>query len=269
VSWGLERASSTFGSGSRARISGCRPEAFGPGRAGRSQVADRKPSGQGRRSGSPGREATPSGGAERLGILGVRAGLRIRGVEGESFRGARSPKEYRPSVQGNLVRCERTRRRIKASKWVRPTKPSGFALQDPEQPGGALRRAERELIVVTGTRQARASAGVGESGGDKVLGRAFVGRRRITTREHAASRGARDFCEGKALEGKVSGWLRHETRPRSLGLHKPLRGCENLRADRGRDWIALPHMELARGMSLRAPGISGESVRRTSRTAGR
>lgn len=56
---------------------------------------------------------------------------------------------------------------------MKPTKPDGFAVRDPEQPGGALRRTKREFIVVAGTRQACASAGVGESGGDKVPDRVF------------------------------------------------------------------------------------------------
>jgi len=56
---------------------------------------------------------------------------------------------------------------------VKPTKPDGFAVWDPEQPGGALRRAKREFLVGAGTRQTCASAGVGESGGDKVPDRAF------------------------------------------------------------------------------------------------
>jgi hypothetical protein len=41
-------------------------------------------------------------------------------------------------------------------------------LSNPEQPGSALRHAERELIVVGGVRQLRVSVGVEETGGDKV-----------------------------------------------------------------------------------------------------
>jgi hypothetical protein len=42
-----------------------------------------------------------------------------------------------------------------------------FRRSGPEQPGSVPRRAERELIVVGGIRQLRASAGVEETGGDK------------------------------------------------------------------------------------------------------
>jgi len=41
-------------------------------------------------------------------------------------------------------------------------------LLSPEQPGSALRRVERALIVVGGIRQLRVSVGVEETGGDKV-----------------------------------------------------------------------------------------------------
>jgi hypothetical protein len=87
-----------------------------------------------------------------------------------------------------LSRRERTRRRIKASKRVKLAERSGFAARtqgDREtreavsrgRPSGLRRRseerAERELIVVRGSRQLRASVGVGETGGDKVRVAAF------------------------------------------------------------------------------------------------
>jgi len=71
-------------------------------------------------------------------------------------------------ARGNSCQRERTRERIKASKWVKLAERSGSVARtwsDREAlPSG---RVKRELIVVGGSRLLRASVGVAETSGDK------------------------------------------------------------------------------------------------------
>jgi len=64
---------------------------------------------------------------------------------------------------------------------------------------------KREPIVLGGSRRLRSNAGVGETGGDKVAGDASPGTVDNCKGAQAASEGARDLGEGKALKEGSSG----------------------------------------------------------------
>jgi hypothetical protein len=67
----------------------------------------------------------------------------------------KNPGEDRPSCRGNPTRCERTRGRIKASKWVKLAERSGFVVESRVTGKRVFGRVERELIVVGGSRRPR------------------------------------------------------------------------------------------------------------------
>jgi hypothetical protein len=64
---------------------------------------------------------------------------------------------------------------------------------------------KREPIVLGGSRRPRSNVGVGETGGDKVAGDASPGTVDDCKGAEAASKGARDLGEGKALKGDSPG----------------------------------------------------------------
>jgi hypothetical protein len=163
-------------------------------------------------------EVTPVWGGREV----LRAGSRIRGLEGDSG-GDETQESNGSSARGDPCRRERTRRGIKASKRVKLARRTTF-VRRPGQPGAGRQPGEREPIVAGGTRQLRASAGVGETGGDKTAVIGVTARRWMTAREQVASRGDHDLCEGKALKGEAQERSRHETRPWNSSLRKPLGG---------------------------------------------
>jgi hypothetical protein len=78
-------------------------------------------------------------------------------------------------------------------------------------------------------------------------------------------------ARSKALKGEPHGRLRHATKAAKPGLaRKPLRGCENLRAEPRRTVDVPSHMGLARGMPSKGRRTSWESAPiREGRPAGR
>jgi hypothetical protein len=74
-------------------------------------------------------------------------GLRFRGVEGESSRGAEDQESIGHRGRETRSRLERTRRRNKASKRVKLVERAGSTARDPRRPGSELRLAERESIA--------------------------------------------------------------------------------------------------------------------------
>lgn len=111
--------------------------------------------------------------------------------------------------------------RNKASKRVKSSQRDGNTGGRPEEPGSALRRVERNLIVVGGSRQTR-SFGRGRLTKPAVTRRSQV-RLGTTADDRKGASGPREgcatLCEGKTLEERRSlGRLRHETRPRSSDM---------------------------------------------------
>jgi len=174
----------------------------------------------------PARGAARSFGS-RLRAFGRRRRVQASGLGGseDSRRGrrtlqrSRNPGEDRPSVRGNSCRRERTRERIKASKWVKLAERDGsVARPQSDREGSPSGGTERELIVVGGSRQLRVSVGVSETDGDKDRAATSLARRWMTAREQSGpERGAR-LERGETSGGGIPERLWHETRPRSLGL---------------------------------------------------
>ena len=83
---------------------------------------------------------------------------------------------------------------------------------------------KRELIVVGGIRQLRASVGVEETGGNKV--REAASCTRVDNRKGAnvISRGVHDFCEGKTLKGVLRTVVARNKATKLGPARKPLRG---------------------------------------------
>jgi hypothetical protein len=157
----------------------------------------------------------------------VAVGSRLPGRGGEGFRGDETPGEQRPAARGNSRRRARTREGKKASRRVKPAETSishvGTQVARDGVASAALRKGGS---VGRGTRQARVSAGVGETRGETVL--AGAAGTQVNDREGASGleRGARS-SRGERSEGAERKSRTAAARNKAAKLErasKPLRG---------------------------------------------
>ena len=155
----------------------------------------------------------------------ARAGQRLRGQERKTLEGQKPRRGSADRREETRPDRERTRGRDRsfeageASGRDRARDPSSG------QPGGSLRRAERELIASGGTRQPRQRVDVGETSGE----RAKVVRLRTRVDDCKGAKLPREgpaiSCEGKPLKGGIPGTVVARNRATQLGCaRKPLRG---------------------------------------------
>jgi len=117
--------------------------------------------------GPPGRESQSTDEGSCL-DLRVQAGGGSEVQGRESSGGARTPRRASAGRSGQLdAVVNGLDEGRKASKQVKLAERGGSAGRCPGRPGSGLRSAERESIVPGGTRQLRASVGVGETRGER------------------------------------------------------------------------------------------------------